>query len=61
MLWKWGTVFMSKWSRAEIIAYYKAARDKRRMIKILAQLTGSDTETIVEVLKDAEELKHEQQ
>ena len=59
MLWKWGTVFMSKWSRAEIIAYYKAARDKRRMIVILAQLTGGDTETIVEILKDAGEIAEE--
>lgn len=38
----------------EIISLYKGAKDKDEEVFILAQLTASDAETIIEVLKDAE-------
>ena len=36
----------------EIIRLYKQADDKGEQIRILAELTASDDETIIEVLKD---------
>ena len=38
----------------DICYLYKTAKDKDNEIFILAQLTCSDAETIIEVLKDAE-------
>ena len=37
----------------EIISLYLGAKDKDEEVFILAQLTASDAETIIEVLKDA--------
>ena len=42
-------------SKEEIIVMYKNAKDREAEIIILAQLTASDTDTILEVLKDAGE------
>ena len=38
----------------EIISLYLRAKDKDDEVFILAQLTASDAETIIEILKDAE-------
>lgn len=38
----------------EIISLYLRAKDKDEEVFILAQLTASDAETIIEVLRDAE-------
>ena len=40
-------------SKEEIIFMYKGAKHKEEQISILAQLTASDTDTILEILKDA--------
>ena len=40
-------------TKDEIIAMYKKARYKEEQVTILAQLTASDTDTILEILKDA--------
>lgn len=37
----------------EIISLYNGAKDKDEEVFILAQLTASDAETVIEVLKDA--------
>ena len=39
-------------TKEEIIALYKKAKYKEEQITILAQLTASDTDTILEILKD---------
>lgn len=43
------------YSKDEVIYLYRRAKDKRHQISILAQLTCSDTETIMEILDDAGE------
>lgn len=40
-------------SKDEIITLYKKAKYKEDQVTILAQLTASDTDTILEILKDA--------
>lgn len=44
---------MCNLTKDEIVEMYKRAKNKETQIEILAELTASDTETIVEVLKDA--------
>lgn len=41
----------------EIVTLYKMAKDKDEQIFILAELTASDADTIIEVLKDFGEYK----
>ena len=43
---------MSNLNRQEIVKLYKEAKDKNTQIDILAQLTASDVETIIEILRD---------
>lgn len=44
---------MSKeWTRPEIARQYRLARDKYKQIVILAQLTASDVETIMQILEE---------
>ena len=40
-------------TKDEIISMYKKAKYKEEQVSILAQLTASDTDTILEILKDA--------
>ena len=40
-------------SKDEIIKLYKESKHKETQVRILAELTASDTETILEILKDA--------
>ena len=40
-------------SKQEIITMYKTAKNKEEQIPILADLTASDVDTILEILKDA--------
>lgn len=40
----------------EIVISYRTAKDKEAQIPILADLTGTDIETIIEVLRDAGEV-----
>lgn len=46
---------MNGYTKDEIILLYRQARDKVEQIRILADLTESDTETIMEILNDAGE------
>ena len=46
---------MNGWSNADIIMLYRTAKDKDAQIDVLAQLTSTDIDTIVEILKDANE------
>lgn len=39
--------------RNEILTSFRQAKDKREQVHILADLTGSDEETVEEILKDA--------
>lgn len=43
----------------DIIGLYLTAEDKDKEVFILAELTVSDTETIIEVLKDLKIYKHQ--
>lgn len=43
------------WTKEEIICSYRTARNKEEQIEILAELTASDIDTILMVLKDAGE------
>lgn len=37
---------------SEICNMFRAAKDKRKQIRVLANMTDSDSETIIQVLKD---------
>ena len=41
------------WTKHDVIVYYKGAKNKIEEVDVLAQLTGSDVDTILEILKDA--------
>lgn len=41
--------------KSDVVYMYSHARDKHEEISILAELTASDIETIIEVLKEAEQ------
>lgn len=43
----------SDWTAEEVVRYYRIARNKEEQIEILAQLTASDINTVIEVLRDA--------
>ena len=44
---------ITSFTNDEIIAMYRKAKYKEEQVTILAQLTASDTDTILEILKDA--------
>lgn len=44
---------MTNYDSAEIVRSYKQAADKTEQVIILAELTCSDIDTIIEILKDA--------
>lgn len=44
---------MTNYDSAEIVRSYKQAEDKTEQVIILAELTCSDIDTIIEILKDA--------
>ena len=46
---------MEDYTKEDIVRSYRMAKDKIKQITILAQLTCSDTETIMEILDDAGE------
>lgn len=50
---KWDTVIKNTYTIDEIVTIYKNAKHKTEQIKILADLTGTDKETIIEILSDA--------
>ena len=41
------------WTNEEIVQSFHEAKDKTKQIQILAELTCSDPETIIEILEDA--------
>lgn len=41
------------WTKEEIIRNYEEAKDKVAQVQILAELTASDTDTIIAILEDA--------
>ena len=41
------------WTKHDIVVYYKQAANKIEEVEKLAELTASDVETILEILKDA--------
>ena len=43
------------YTKEEVVSLYKRAKNKKKEIKILVELTCSDTETILEILHDAGE------
>lgn len=43
------------WDKEEIVCSYRTAKNKAEQIEILAELTASDIDTIIMVLKDAGE------
>lgn len=46
---------MGALEKSDVVYMYSHARDKHEEISILAELTASDIETIIEVLKEAEQ------
>lgn len=42
------------WTNEEIVRNFKQAKDKVKQIEILADLTGTDIDTILVILEDAE-------
>lgn len=47
------TSLSSNWTTHDVVVYYKRAADKLGEVEKLAELTGTDIDTIIEILKDA--------
>ena len=43
------------YTRDDVVSLYRGAKNKKEQIKILAELTCSDTDTIIAILEDAGE------